>query len=405
VLGVVIVAGLSGKGSGDASSGSTPATAGASGLPISAGDSTSGSDGNPGAVGVQLTVPGVTQANVVVESTEAPIQKTVFTEPIRFGSYGDEVKQLQQRLTDLHFAPGPVDGAFGEGTQQAVWAYKKLVLGMRWQDLDASDSKSLITPEMWTAMQDPIAIQPRRPQRGGTHVEIYLPLQVLVVFTENQPTLITHIASGNDEEWCDLLSYDTDDQGQPLEEPKVSDECGRSHTPGGVFKFYRRYEGNRVGPLGGMYNPVYFNYGIAVHGAKNVPTHPASHGCIRINMDIAEYFPTLVKNHDLVFVWGQDGKQPEDYTKKERTPFFNWKNPNSTTTSSSSTTSTSVATSTSAGATTTPTTVKPTNTTPPVTTSAPRPTDPPATSPPPATTAAPVVTTSPPPGPTAAPGP
>ena len=56
----------------------------------------------------------------------------------------------------------------------------------------------------------------------------------------------------------------------------------RSNTPGGVFRFNRRVEGVRESALGGMFNPVYFNYGIAIHGAKNVPLEPASHGCIRI---------------------------------------------------------------------------------------------------------------------------
>ena len=61
-----------------------------------------------------------------------------------------------------------------------------------------------------------------------------------------------------------------------------------------------------------MWNPVYFNYGIAVHGAGNVPSYPASHGCVRIPMHIGNYFPSLVKYGDQVFVF--DGiKEPEAY--------------------------------------------------------------------------------------------
>jgi hypothetical protein len=70
-------------------------------------------------------------------------------------------------------------------------------------------------------------------------------------------------------------------------------------------------KGWREGRLGRMYKPVYFNYGIAVHGSKNVPLYPASHGCIRIPMHIAEYFPDLVKNGDRVFVF--DGKKSPEY--------------------------------------------------------------------------------------------
>jgi hypothetical protein len=362
VLGVVVLAGVSGGGDSGSSADVTAAVV--SDVPV---------DSTP-------TTPVVTQQPVVVESTASPIVKSNLAGTITMGSYGDDVKQVQQRLTDLGFAPGPVDGQFGGGTQQAVWAYKKLVGGLTYQQLAASDNASAVDNELWQQMQDPIVIQPRRPMGAGRrHVEIYLPLQVMVVFSDDKPALVTHIASGELDAsgqpmyWCEKTTYDTDADGSPLPEPVVKQECAYSKTPGGIFRFRRKVEGNRVGPLGGMYNPVYFNYGIAVHGAKNVPKEPASHGCIRINMDIAEYFPDLVKVGDAVYVWGHDGKEPEGYTKKESLPSFNQPDPNATTTS-------------------TTTTVKPTTTVP-----APTTTKPPATTttkPPATTTTTPPVTTT-----------
>jgi hypothetical protein len=39
-------------------------------------------------------------------------------------------------------------------------------------------------------------------------------------------------------------------------------------------------------PLNGnMYKPLYFDGGQAIHGANNVPTSPASHGCLRLRVD------------------------------------------------------------------------------------------------------------------------
>ena len=52
-----------------------------------------------------------------------------------------------------------------------------------------------------------------------------------------------------------------------------------------------------------MWNPVYFNYGIAVHGAGNVPKYPVPHGCVRIPMHIGNYFPSLVAKGDQIFVF------------------------------------------------------------------------------------------------------
>jgi hypothetical protein len=352
VLGVVVLAGVSGGGGG----GSADVTT------------------SVGSVVAVDTLPVVTQPAVVVDSTDAPIVKSSLAGTITMGSFGDEVKQVQQRLTDLGFAPGPVDGQFGGGTQQAVWAYKKLVGGLTFQQLAASDNASAVDNELWQQMQDPIVIQPRRPMGAGRrHVEIYLPLQVMVVFTDDKPTLVTHIASGELDAsgqpmyWCEKTTYDTDADGSPLPEPVVKQECAYSKTPGGIFRFRRKVEGNRVGPLGGMYNPVYFNYGIAVHGAKSVPKEPASHGCVRINMDIAEYFPDLVKVGDAVYVWGHDGKEPEGYTRNESLPSFNQPDPNATTTTSTTTTST---TTTVRATTTVPATTVPASTTtkPPTTT-------------------------------------
>jgi len=38
-------------------------------------------------------------------------------------------------------------------------------------------------------------------------------------------------------------------------------------------------------PLNGnMYKPLYFDNGQALHGANNVPTAPASHGCVRLRV-------------------------------------------------------------------------------------------------------------------------
>jgi peptidoglycan hydrolase-like protein with peptidoglycan-binding domain len=341
VLAVVIVAGLSGSG-GATSADTVPTTV------VSAGAETSAA---------------ITTLPIVV-NTDPAIVKTSIAQAIAKGNAGDDVTKVQQRLTELGFAPGPIDGSFGSGTQQAVWAYEKLIL-----KTPRAEAKGRVTPDMWQVMQDRITIPPRRPTgAGSTHVEIYVPEEVLIVFKDDVPALIAHISTGEQnpdgtpKKWCDTLTYDTGPNGEPLAEPVTKEECADAKTPGGVFRFTRRYEGKRTGPLGGMMNPVYFNYGIAIHGADNVPLEPASHGCVRLNQTIAKTFPSMVKKNDLVYVWGQDGKQPEHYTRRESLPSFNYANPDATTTTESTTTT--------VAPTTLPpsTTVKSTTTTPAATT-------------------------------------
>lgn len=268
---------------------------------------------------------------------------------LQLGVAGDDVRRVQERLAELPFDPGPIDGVYGQMTRQAVWAYEKLVLGIPREDMNGE-----VTPEMWDQMQNPVVIEPRRRTgTGSTHTEIYLVEQVVAVFEDDQPLLVTHASGGDGEEWCDTVTYDTDPYGNALEEPVEREVCGVSKTPGGVFDFTRKVEGIRESPLGSLWNPIYFNYGIAIHGAINVPSYPASHGCVRIPMHISEYFQDIVDIHDRVYVWNGE-KEPEQLSKREMLPVFDYPNPDATTTTTSTTT------------TTTTTTVAPTTTTAPL---------------------------------------
>ncbi|MEY3680551.1 MAG: hypothetical protein RL547_1164, partial [Actinomycetota bacterium] len=272
-----------------------------------------------------------TLPQVVTESTATPVQKLPLSQTFGRGAAGPEIKLIQDRLIELNFDPGVPDGVFGERTQQAVWAFEKLVMGV-----PRDQATGRVTAEMWSRMQDPIVITPRRPDSTPDHTEIYLPEQVLVVFHDDRAVLVTHISSGDDQEWCEEVTIDPGERGNEEGiEPIKEGWCGLSWTPGGVFKYDRMVEGRRESQLGGMYNPVYFNYGIAVHGAQEVPINPASHGCIRIPMHISGYYQSLVAKGDQVFVW--DGvKEPEEYGPQ--VPRFNWRDPNYTTTTSTTTT-------------------------------------------------------------------
>jgi len=55
---------------------------------------------------------------------EATPESTGFTE-LSKGSKGDDVKKLQQRLVDLNYLSGGVDGSYGNGTANAVSAFQK----------------------------------------------------------------------------------------------------------------------------------------------------------------------------------------------------------------------------------------------------------------------------------------
>jgi peptidoglycan hydrolase-like protein with peptidoglycan-binding domain len=288
-------------------------------------------------------------------TTKAP--RTVLDRTLAFGARGDDVTQLQRRLTELQFNPGPIDGEFGALTQAAVWAYEKLVLGV-----PREEATGAVTPRMWKALQDPVPIAARRPD-AGRHTEIYLPEQVLVAFDGSKPLFISHISTGDGEEWIEEVTISPGEYGNENgKKPLTRLEQGLSVTPGGVFEYYRRVKGRRESALGGMLNPVYFNYGIAVHGAFEVPLYPASHGCIRIPNLISAKFQRLVSNGEAVYVW--DGEEePEEYGAQ--VPPFNTIITTTTTTTTTLPPETTAAPTTEAPEVAPPTTPEPT---PPATT-------------------------------------
>lgn len=173
------------------------------------------------------------------------------------------------------YDPGPADGTFGTKTSESIWA---------WQALHDLPRTGIVTPVMERMILARGPQKMLRPDLGPTHSEVDLGRQVLLVFHGGKMQLITHVSTGSGRHYCNKGS------------------CGTAITSTGSFQFQRRVTGWRNAPLGLLYNPVYFDGGIAVHGAPSVPNYPASHGCVRIPMHIAEYFPGLVAKGDPIVV-------------------------------------------------------------------------------------------------------
>ncbi|MFW2333983.1 peptidoglycan-binding domain-containing protein, partial [Ilumatobacter sp.] len=199
-------------------------------------------------------------------TTGAPTTTTPFTplpHDLSEGMVDSKVEAMQALLTSRQFDPGPIDGIFGGATKRAVWAFEKIVLGT-----PRSEIRGVVTPAMWAEMNGDFGVSPRR-SPGGNHMEVYLPEQVSVLFFDGAPRVISHVSSGEGITWCDEVEIDLDDGTT-----ETKGICGKSVTPGGVYHFERKVEGWRNAKLGRLYKPVYFNYGIAIHGAGNVPDYP-----------------------------------------------------------------------------------------------------------------------------------
>lgn len=165
-----------------------------------------------------------------------------------------QVLEAEKLLSDLGYWVLKVDGVADDSTKHAIVAFQKVEGRKRTGILNENELKALR-----------LAAHPKPKFTGEAHVEVDIKRQVL--FLVNESDTITHIlpvSTGSEEKYQQDGKWET------------------AHTPRGEFKIERQIHGTRKAPLGSLYNPNYFYKGVAIHGSNSIPTHPASHGCIRI---------------------------------------------------------------------------------------------------------------------------
>ncbi|MEV5739649.1 L,D-transpeptidase family protein [Microbispora rosea] len=201
-----------------------------------------------------------------------------FTAPgktLKLGAKGSAVKALQARLKELGYVPGSVDGRYGGATLTAVWAFQKV---------QGITPTSTVAARTWRALENPRAPKVLVPRGKATRVEVNLTKQVMVLYRGGAPVLISHISSGSGIPYTEYATWNG----------KRQRFSGSARTPTGDYKTTWRVKGWHRSYLGQLYNPIFFNGGIALHGALSVPLYPASHGCVRLPMNVAEMLPGML---------------------------------------------------------------------------------------------------------------
>jgi lipoprotein-anchoring transpeptidase ErfK/SrfK len=187
-----------------------------------------------------------------------------------------EIIEAEQRLADLGYWAGPVDGVFDAASKHALIAFQKMEGRKRTGILTTAELEALSA-----------AGRPAPLDNTYAHIEVDLTRQVLlVVDAEGKVTKVLPVCTGNEQFYIE------------------DGHRNRAHTPRGRFTVTRKINGWRRSKLGLLYYPSYIRNGIAIHGSTSILPYPASHGCIRIPMfaakDLSEMAPvgTVVVVYD-----------------------------------------------------------------------------------------------------------
>jgi lipoprotein-anchoring transpeptidase ErfK/SrfK len=210
------------------------------------------------------------------------------------GARGQAVTALEAKLAAMKYDPGTVDGYFDSTTAFAVMAFQK-VTGMARTGRATDDVVAAVA----AASQPP----PMLAAGGANRVEVDLKRQVLFLYQGGALVRILPVSTGSGQRYC------------------VDGECAMAVTPGGSYRVGYRILGPHKSKLGVLYNPLFFNGGIAIHGAPSVPGYPASHGCVRIPMaDSLWFFNTVSKGTPVYVLGGKSEPVPFNEASPDGTP-------------------------------------------------------------------------------------
>ncbi|MEA2205243.1 MAG: N-acetylmuramoyl-L-alanine amidase [Blastocatellia bacterium] len=185
-----------------------------------------------------------------------------------------QTREAERKLADLGYWTGAIDGVLDAATKSALIAFQK------WEGRPVN---GLLSVDEFDAIRN--STSPKAREVGYEHVEVDVDRQVLLLVNAEGGVRLLPVSTGNDKEFVD--------EGQ----------TSIAYTPRGRFIVYDKEVGWQTGSLGSVYYANYISGGVAIHGARSVPTAPASHGCIRIPMFAAREMSKLLTLGTIVLVY------------------------------------------------------------------------------------------------------
>jgi len=162
----------------------------------------------------------------------------------------------EQKLSDLSYRPGTIDGVVDRQTRGAVTAFQK------WEGLPRNGK---LSDEVFSRLLTATRPAPGKQSGSDLWIEVDKAKQVLLYCKNGAVVWTLPVSTGS---------------------PSVG-----FATPSGTYKITRKTK--ETNP---RWHPLYLRSGgyLAIHGYPNVPTRRASHGCVRTQIwDQRELFPLI----------------------------------------------------------------------------------------------------------------
>jgi L,D-transpeptidase catalytic domain/Putative peptidoglycan binding domain len=213
-----------------------------------------------GVLRMRLPTPGVGRfrVRVVLAETEefAPVRASgsvhAGARDVAYGSSGKEVRALRRRLAELRYRVPDETDVYGLELLDAVLAFQKANNLAR---------DGYVGEEVWRALGRARTPKPRH-ARPGYHIEVDKTRQILLVVRKGEVRAVIPVSTG-----------------------------ATGNTPEGAFQIRWKALATRtwLGPALLYRTMTFLGNEFAIHGFPSVPAYPASHGCVRIPIWVADW--------------------------------------------------------------------------------------------------------------------
>jgi hypothetical protein len=200
---------------------------------------------------------------------------------LSYGSTGPDVVALRARLAELHVHVPAPSATFGSELYDSVVAFQKARGLARTGAVDEAT---------WQALSQDVVPTPRYRGRG-VHIEVSKSRQILMIVRDGETVWYLPVSSG-----------------------------AGGITPVGRYRILWKAPATTtwLGPAI-LYRTMTFHTHYAIHGFPSVPAYPASHGCVRVPIWLADWLYQQSPGSSSS-AGGSSSARRRCTTERERTP-------------------------------------------------------------------------------------